>query len=196
MTPEQREYSRRHAARMSTKELGELYGRGPSGFPPEAWAIIEAEVVRRERGARLAESQVDQMDGARDLIQLKRALTPHDLEVLNSELERRRKSVILAYALWFFLSFLGAHKFYLGKVGQGLLYVLGPTTAAVVVAVGAVAAEERSTKAGEVLALLGVAGILAFVIWWILDLFTLHRQTESVNERIERRLLSELKPGR
>ena len=182
---------------MSTKELGELYKRGPSGFPPEAWAIIEAEVVRRERGARLAESQVDPMVGERDLIQLKRALTPHDLEVLNSELERRRKSVILAYALWFFLSFLGAHKFYLGKVVQGLLYVVGPTTALLVFAVGAVAAEERGARAGaEVLALLGVFGFLAFVIWWILDLFTLHRQTESVNERIERRLLSELKSSR
>lgn len=55
MTPEQLEDSRRHAARMSTKELGELYVRGPSGVPPEAWAIIEEEVQRRERAARVAQ---------------------------------------------------------------------------------------------------------------------------------------------
>lgn len=54
MTPEQLEDSRRHAARMSTRELGELYVRGPSAFPPEAWAIIEEEVQRRERVVRVA----------------------------------------------------------------------------------------------------------------------------------------------
>lgn len=54
MTPEQLEDSRRHAARMGTKELGELYVRGPAGLPPEAWTIIEEEVQRRERVARVA----------------------------------------------------------------------------------------------------------------------------------------------
>src|SRR5262245_13549878 len=55
MTPEQLEDSRRHAARMSTEELGELYVRGPPGFPSEGWAIIEEEVQRRERAVRVAQ---------------------------------------------------------------------------------------------------------------------------------------------
>jgi hypothetical protein len=38
---------------MSTQELGALYVRGPSELPPEAWAIIEQEVQRRERAVRL-----------------------------------------------------------------------------------------------------------------------------------------------
>jgi len=54
VTPEQLEDSRRHAARMSTQELGALYVLGPSELPPEAWAIIEQEVQRRERAVRLA----------------------------------------------------------------------------------------------------------------------------------------------
>lgn len=54
MTPEQLEDSRRHAARMSTRELSELYVKGPSAFPSEAWAIIEEEVQRRERAVRVA----------------------------------------------------------------------------------------------------------------------------------------------
>lgn len=33
------------------------------------------------------------------------------------------KSKGIAYLLWFFLGFLGAHKFYLGKVGVGVLYI-------------------------------------------------------------------------
>lgn len=34
-----------------------------------------------------------------------------------------RKSLLLAYVLWFFLGVLGIHQFYLGKVGRGLLYL-------------------------------------------------------------------------
>ncbi len=33
------------------------------------------------------------------------------------------KSKLVAYLLWFFLGALGVHKFYLGKVGMGLLYM-------------------------------------------------------------------------
>lgn len=33
------------------------------------------------------------------------------------------KSTGTAYLLWFFLGFLGAHKFYLDKVGMGILYL-------------------------------------------------------------------------
>lgn len=35
----------------------------------------------------------------------------------------RQKSVGVAYALWFFLGVLGAHRFYLGRVGSGLIYL-------------------------------------------------------------------------
>lgn len=33
------------------------------------------------------------------------------------------KSTTTAYLLWFFLGILGAHKFYLGKTGMGILYL-------------------------------------------------------------------------
>lgn len=33
------------------------------------------------------------------------------------------KSKGIAYLLWFFLGFLGVHKFYLGKIGVGILYL-------------------------------------------------------------------------
>lgn len=33
------------------------------------------------------------------------------------------KSTTVAYVLWFFLGLLGIHKFYLGKVGMGILYL-------------------------------------------------------------------------
>jgi TM2 domain-containing membrane protein YozV len=34
------------------------------------------------------------------------------------------KSKGIAYLLWFFFGFLGIHRFYLGKTGSGLLYLL------------------------------------------------------------------------
>jgi TM2 domain-containing membrane protein YozV len=33
------------------------------------------------------------------------------------------KSKFVAYVLWFFLGLIGGHKFYLGKVGMGILYL-------------------------------------------------------------------------
>lgn len=33
------------------------------------------------------------------------------------------KTKLVAYLLWFFLGVFGAHKFYLGKIGMGILYI-------------------------------------------------------------------------
>ena len=34
------------------------------------------------------------------------------------------KSKFVAYILWLFLGLIGAHKFYVGKAGMGILYIL------------------------------------------------------------------------
>jgi TM2 domain-containing membrane protein YozV len=34
------------------------------------------------------------------------------------------KSKLAAYLLWFFLGFLSLHRFYLGKIGTGILYLI------------------------------------------------------------------------
>jgi TM2 domain-containing membrane protein YozV len=34
------------------------------------------------------------------------------------------KSKLVAYVLWFFLGFISMHRFYLGKVGSGMLYLV------------------------------------------------------------------------
>ena len=36
----------------------------------------------------------------------------------------RQKKLWLAYLLWFFGGFLGIHKFYLEKIGMGIIYIL------------------------------------------------------------------------
>jgi len=57
VTPEEIAESRRHVARMSTAELGQMFGKGADAWPPEAWAILEQEVARRERAARVSRLQ-------------------------------------------------------------------------------------------------------------------------------------------
>jgi TM2 domain-containing membrane protein YozV len=34
------------------------------------------------------------------------------------------KSTTVAYVLWFFLGAISAHRFYIGKIGTGILYLL------------------------------------------------------------------------
>jgi TM2 domain-containing membrane protein YozV len=62
------------------------------------------------------------------------------------------KSKGVAYLLWFFFGLIGGHRFYLGKVGTGLLYFLT----------------------------LGGLGI-----GWVIDLFTLASQVDTVNAERE-----------
>jgi len=38
---------------MSTAQLAEAFGKGSDAWPPEAWAVLEEEVARRERAARV-----------------------------------------------------------------------------------------------------------------------------------------------
>ncbi len=57
MTPEEIEDSRRHVARLSTAELAQAFMKGGEAWPPEAWAILEEEVARRERAARVSRLQ-------------------------------------------------------------------------------------------------------------------------------------------
>ncbi len=55
-------------------------------------------------------------------IENKNKLTEKQLAVLESEMQKHKKSVAVAYLLWFFLGSLGIHKFYLGETKrEGLL---------------------------------------------------------------------------
>ncbi|SFS53007.1 TM2 domain-containing protein [Marininema halotolerans] len=53
-------------------------------------------------------------------IQLKQQLTPDQLQMLHGELEMRKKSKVVMYLLWIFMSTFGAHRFYLGDTGYAV----------------------------------------------------------------------------
>jgi TM2 domain-containing membrane protein YozV len=47
-----------------------------------------------------------------------------DSDILGLGLEEGEKSQSIAIALWFFLGVVGVHRFYLGHIGLGVLYLL------------------------------------------------------------------------
>ncbi|MBX6351778.1 MAG: TM2 domain-containing protein [Thermoflavifilum sp.] len=65
-----------------------------------------------------------------------------------------RRSVAVAYVLWFFLGYLGVHRMYCGRVGSGILMLV-------------------LTVIGGLLFPWMLGHLLLFVvgIWWLVDLF-------------------------
>jgi TM2 domain-containing membrane protein YozV len=90
-------------------------------------------------------------------------------EMMRTQLvyDANRKSVGVAYLLWFFLGTFGAHRFYLGHIVSGAiqlaLWVLGWITVWIVI--GAVP--------------LAVVGI-----WWLIDAFLIPGMAQSHNMQL------------
>lgn len=81
---------------------------------------------------------------------------------------RPGKNLVLGYVLWFFFGLIGAHRFYLGHIKAGLLFLLG---AAVATALSALAL--------PVTYIIGGAIGLALVVFWIIDAIKLPRLIEE-----------------
>lgn len=52
------------------------------------------------------------------------ALTTAELSLIEQRVANDGPNIILAYLLWFFLWFVSAHRFYLGKPGTAILQIL------------------------------------------------------------------------
>lgn len=128
-----------------------------------------------------------------DVVKLKSELTAQQMGVLNSEMEKYKKSTGLAYVLWFFLGTLGIHKFYVGKTGWGIIYLLLGLVGwgSLIVGLAGVAAEESGMGAGIIIAiiLLSLLGI-----FWLIDVFTISRQIRKSYEKKEMKVLQKLVP--
>lgn len=108
-------------------------------------------------------------------IERKQQLTVQQLAVLNSEMEKNKKSTGVAYALWFFLGTLGAHKFYLKNTVWGIVYIALFVLGWATVAVG-----------------VGAAFFFALGIFLLYDLFTIPRQIRKLYEKEEEAIIDRL----
>lgn len=96
--------------------------------------------------------------------------------LVNSELNRKGKSLLLAYVLLIFLGSLGIHRFYLDRKGsaiaQLLLTVIGGITAFIII---------------------GFIPLLAVGIWLFVDLFLVPGMVNRENEVIEKEIIQSLR---
>jgi TM2 domain-containing membrane protein YozV len=90
----------------------------------------------------------------------------HDT-LLMMRYDANKKSALIAYLFWFFLGAIGAHRFYLGRVGSGLIMFTLFVASFVLMVV-----------------LIGLLGFLALGVWWLIDAFLIPGQVQSENDRL------------
>ncbi|WP_371188344.1 NINE protein [Thalassotalea maritima] len=77
------------------------------------------------------------------------------------------KNILVAYLLWWFLGFLGVHRFYLGRpksgVAQLVLLALGFATLIIVI---------------------GYVLLIALFVWWCLDAYFTYKIVQEENEKL------------
>lgn len=102
-------------------------------------------------------------------------LTNEERMLVNSEVSRKGKNMLLAYILLIFLGTLGIHRFYLGKKGSAItqlvLTLVGWATTVILVGFG----------------LLAIVGIWVFV-----DLFLVPGMVNDANNKIEQEVINSL----
>ena len=83
---------------------------------------------------------------------------------------RPGKNLVLAYVLWFFFGTLGAHRYYVGHVKKGLLFLVGTVVAIAIAPFG--------FPIGFVSLALG----LVIFVFWIIDAFKLRALVAAAGE--------------
>lgn len=54
----------------------------------------------------------------------KQEFTTNELQLLQSEMDKRKKSSTTSWLLWIFLGGIGGHRYYLGKIGTAIAMTL------------------------------------------------------------------------
>jgi TM2 domain-containing membrane protein YozV len=54
----------------------------------------------------------------------KNNLTSQELQILATEMDKRKKSLAVSWILWFFLGGIGGHRYYVGKFGTAIAMTL------------------------------------------------------------------------
>lgn len=103
-------------------------------------------------------------------------LTTEEMLLVNSEVEKKKRNLVVAYLLWFFLGGFGAHRFYFKKTGSALA-MLALTVGSIVLTV----------------VLIGFIGLFVSGIWALVDAFLMPGWQQREVEAIERETIESLK---
>jgi len=122
----------------------------------------------------------------------KEQLSQQQFFILESEMQKRRKSLPLTYVLLIFLGALGVHKFYLGKTKQGLLYLVLGVVGFISLLIGEFTGLISFGASGMLLFRFGLVCLGILVILLIVDLFTIPRQVRQANMAAENKIIDQL----
>lgn len=126
-------------------------------------------------------------------------LTEKQLQILNNELESKRRSVGITYLFFIFFGLFGIHNFYLEKQKKGISYILLSVLGYIFAVLGFNQARfyrewKGNILAGNVLFGFGILGVVFLLILGILllrDLFTIPQQVNKLEEKYKEEIISE-----
>ncbi len=120
-------------------------------------------------------------------------VSPDTIALMN--FDARKKNTIIAYLLWWFLGFLGIHRFYLKKTGSAifmLILCLGSFSWIVISALNAFNANPRfydyDIAQAVTFGSIAILGLIAFSIWWIIDIFLIAGMVKEYNQELIKKI--------
>lgn len=81
--------------------------------------------------------------------------------------DANKKSLLVAYLLWWFLGMFGAHRLYMGRIGSGVALLLISVFSFLLMVV-----------------LIGFVTIFISFIWWLIDAFLIPGMVRDWNNRL------------
>lgn len=81
--------------------------------------------------------------------------------------DANKKTALIAYLLWFFAGYLGAHRFYLGRIISGLVMLVLFLVSCVAIVV-----------------LVGFIGLAVVGLWWLIDGFLIPGMISAANNKL------------
>ncbi|MCX7377497.1 MAG: TM2 domain-containing protein [Alphaproteobacteria bacterium] len=88
-------------------------------------------------------------------------------DVTTMRYDANKKSTLVAYLLWFFLGWLGGHRFYLGHTGSAVAMLIITIISTILIFVG-----------------IGFLGLMAIGIWALVDAFLIPGMVRSQNNEL------------
>lgn len=131
----------------------------------------------------------------------KSQLTEKQLAVLESEMQKRKKSTPLTYVLWFFFGSIGAHQFYLDNTKRGFLYLGLWILIVISLAITffspnyGFAYSDPTLNPSPIAVIILIFEVISSMIlaaFLLYDLFTIPRQIREANEKEEDKIIQEI----
>ena len=118
-------------------------------------------------------------------------LTLTELQRLDIDMKSRTRSRETLWALWAFLSYFGAHRYYVGDFGLG--FAMFVTSVVPMIGIGIqVAATDMDSVPQTALLYFFIFWLAASLVWSWVDAFFVDRRVDGFNRQVETQILNEI----